>query len=263
MKRFFAGLGCFFAGIALSSHVALAEPDLMAQKAGTDSIRKVYDQLMSQKGTSPLLEGLNEEAIKVDDLGWAYLEYSRTLDNGEQFYLLLRALPIKAEDAHKSAQGYKEFLDSFLGLKLTMYMTNPAALGDLDLDGMIRTAISSVYSSIKERPPLRLQIVPAKGTFHVGEKIAFELILSNEGAMTLKLSKMDEKSVQCFFNEDSWGSLGAEINGPEAVILGPGESLHKKLLLKAKKPGDMDIRCTYGLKFMGDQPTARTVIPIE
>ncbi|MBF0387140.1 MAG: hypothetical protein HQL20_04705 [Candidatus Omnitrophica bacterium] len=98
-------------------------------------------------------------------------------------------------------------------------------------------------------------------TYRIGEKIAFELRLTNVGKGALKVFRFDGKSIFCDINGQNWGSK--EPSGDPVVILMPGEVMLKKFKISgAEEPGDFKVSCTYGMGVNGVRPHAEKTFQI-
>lgn len=256
---------CFiFLWIAVFSSVAAkAELNVELKETAKTCIHKIYDQIVEHKAAQSVLSELDESALKVDNMGWPYLEYSHASSNGKKFYLLVRGLQEGMGDSHSKFEEYREFVDSFLGVKLVVYVNNISELGEMNIYEMVKEALAFLYPADRGNGWLRLFIVPGKSEFKLHEKVEFDLLLRNEGRLRLKLKKIDEDSVRCFFNGVSWGKDESTVGVGSRAVLEPGQYFRKRFRLNVEKPGELDIHCVYGLRFMGDHPAARIRVNIK
>ena len=114
---------------------------------------------------------------------------------------------------------------------------------------------------VKPGLPLELSIKPSALEYKVGEKIKFELILTNVGNGGLKVATLNEKTLFCDIDGQTWGTKKA--SGEAVVILLPGESVRKRLVVSgARAPGEFAVSCSYGMGVKGVRPSAREVLNI-
>ncbi|NTV29418.1 MAG: hypothetical protein HGA80_04985 [Candidatus Omnitrophica bacterium] len=250
-------------GFIVACFISVAQAQEIAgiQKEAKDSIHKVYEQIIARHTPQSILSDLSERDIKVDESGWSYLEYSRTLQDGTMFYLLVRSLPVQSVDFHAKLDGYREFLSPMQDAKIVVYLSNRSVLGGLDIYDMVQSAAASIYPEERNNGTLQLVIDPSKQVYKRDEKVEFDLSLRNTGNVALRLRKLNESSTSCYFNGVLWGE--GEGDSKKDSVLAPGAAYHKRFVFWPEKKGRLEIRCTYGLKFMGDMPTARATVEIQ
>ncbi|MBF0594454.1 MAG: hypothetical protein HQL22_05765 [Candidatus Omnitrophica bacterium] len=108
---------------------------------------------------------------------------------------------------------------------------------------------------------LELSIVPSSQTVQIGDKVKFELVLTNTGKGAMKVRKLDEQSLFCNFNGLEWGAK--DPSGEPVVILMPGDVIRKKFKVSGTDvPGDFKVSCTYGMGINGVRPKAETTFTI-
>ena len=113
----------------------------------------------------------------------------------------------------------------------------------------------------KFNPDLDLSIDSASDDFRVGEKVAFELVVTNKSNFPVKALPIDDKTTFCSFNEQHWGTKAP--SGSPAVVLMPGESLRKKFKLSGLAvPKELKISCSYGMGVNGVRPVAYKALNI-
>ncbi len=254
-------------GVAIFGNIARAATEAEVKSNTANSIRKIYEQLVAKKDVLEVLGGISESEPKADELGWPYLEYSQTSADGRRFYLLVRALPSSGFDFHSKLEGYREFTDTLLDVKFMVYVNNPEALGRLDIYEMVKEASTAIYPEEGDNSPLKMSVVPSQNEYKLRDKIEFEVFLRNEGNVGLKLRKLDESSTNCYFNGSLWGMMDSDSkpasSSRKEVVLSPGQSFQKRFSVRVEKRGRLEIRCTYGLRFMGNLPTARAFVDIR
>jgi len=109
--------------------------------------------------------------------------------------------------------------------------------------------------------PLVLALRTRKSTFAAGEKIVFELVLTNVSGSALKVFNLDNKAVFCDINGTRWGTKDA--SGEMSVILSPGESIRKNFKVTGVNiPGKFNIGCSYGMGINEVNPEAAIAIDI-
>jgi hypothetical protein len=110
--------------------------------------------------------------------------------------------------------------------------------------------------------PLSLTFQPRKPSFGVGEKIQFDLVLTNISHDSFRVFKLDEKSVSCDINGLNWGTK--EASGEAAAILMPGESIRKSFKVSGvKNAGKFTVSCSYGMGIKGAHPNASMLLDIH
>ena len=109
--------------------------------------------------------------------------------------------------------------------------------------------------------PLALAIRSHKPSFSVGERIVFELILTNISSSALKVYNLDNKAVFCDINGISWGTKNA--SGDMSVILAPGEFIRKSFKVSGVNvPKKFNINCSYGMGINKALPEASLTLDI-
>ena len=139
---------------------------------------------------------------------------------------------------------------------LLMLLTSPARAQDVN-----NAATPAPVAFVAAVPALELSILPEEEQVQVGSKVAFALVLTNTGRVSLKLLPLNEQSTYCRINGQSWGSR--DPSGVPEAILNPGETLRRKFKVSGvDDPGDFKVTCTYGMMVDGKRPVAEKVINI-
>ncbi|MEI6437760.1 MAG: hypothetical protein WCO69_03295 [Candidatus Omnitrophota bacterium] len=109
--------------------------------------------------------------------------------------------------------------------------------------------------------PLELSIDATQDSYKWGEQVIFDLKVTNKSQTPVKVFKIDEKSIFCNFNTQTWGSRS--VSGDPVVVLIPGESLRKKFILSSpSRPGDLVVKCSYGMGANKVRPEAQKTFNI-
>ena len=151
------------------------------------------------------------------------------------------------------------------------FVAVPAVLADAEKETSSAASINAatnnvieskgdVTSAVEIRPSLRLFIEPKQSQFFFGQKVEFDMVLKNQGNVTLKVKDIDENTTYCLFNGSRWGNL--EPTGKDEVVLEPGEALRKKMRYGPDAPGNLEIFCSYGMSFKGVRPNAQATVNV-
>ncbi len=146
---------------------------------------------------------------------------------------------------------------------LGMLLSSPgmAVLAQQDAEAPVVPGGNVVDADQGADPALEISIETKNKTFKVGEKVVFDLVVTNAGKYALKTFTIDDKTTFCSINGQNWGTKAP--SGDPVVILMPGESIRKKFKISGMAvPGDLKVDCSYGMKVKGIQPGIHKVFQV-
>lgn len=136
-----------------------------------------------------------------------------------------------------------------------------AVFAQQEIDPPVDYPSAVMQNDEKSASSVELSIDSRDKVFKVGEKIVFDLVVTNKGRLAIKAFGIDEKTTFCSFNKQEWGTRIP--SGEPVVVLMPGEVIRKKFRISGMRvPGKFNVVCSYGMGDNGVRPTVQQVLNI-
>lgn len=221
----------------------------------------VYKRIEAISDRNDVLRGFDRTALHQDSNGWAAIEYVHSFAENLNFVISVKAHPIDVVDEDQEEPGYQVLTYPQAGIKIGVFVRGRAGMGGFNLLDAVRIEGIRIEELQQAGLPLRLSIRTPQGPLVLGQKLEFDVVLSNVSSMGHRLKPLNEESLSCSFNGQAWGK--GRISGVGNHLLASGEALIKKFSLLPSRRGDFEIFCSYGLGFAGLRPSARTVVRVQ
>jgi hypothetical protein len=246
----------FFAPDAVAGRIS---PAVMTALSAT--MDGVYKRIEAIRDRNDVLRGFDRTALRQDSNGWTFIEYVHSFSEDLNFVISVKAYPVDVVDVDQEEPGYQVLTYPQAGIKIGLFVRGRAGMGGFNLLDAVRIEGIRIEELQQAGLPLRLSIRTPREPVALGQKLEFDVVLGNVSSMGHRLKRLDEDSLSCLFNGQTWGK--GRISGVGNHLLSPGESLTKKFSLMPSRRGDFEIFCSYGLGFSGLRPSARTVVRVE
>ena len=218
-------------------------------------MKSLLEDISHYKGQYSELNAFDERSVTKNSQDLPRLSYTSPDASGIDYVLSVEFLPVDEHVVVPDGMELKAWRFPLLGIKLTRLFDYKRRGYPLDIDRMINAHVRTLLKFEQTLMPLQITIKPEKDLYRIGERIQFQIILSNKGSQNLKVKSLDDRTLYFSFGNRFWGTPPKDAQGGSLEILAPGKFLTKSFKGESfSLPQEVEIMATYAIGYKGVYP---------
>ena len=244
--------------------------DHSTQEVAWRAVRAIYATILEAKPRHQELSAFDERVLSTNPDGVQQILYQyqdpRLSQKDEPYQLLITIGPLKEKPYPRPEFEARHYGFPLIGARASYFIKRYRRWHHYDLDRAVQEGLDLLYDHQQRYFPFEVVLRPLKESFKVGERIAFEVTVKNKTNQNLKIKNLGEKTLFFTINGQEWGTKSSVASRPgqEEYILGPHDSVSRSFRGDSfRKPGEVEVFCTYHLAYKGILPFGTLRIKIE
>jgi len=251
--------------------------DQSTQEVAWRAVRAIYAAILEAKPQHQELSAFDERVLSTNPDGVQQILYQyqdpRISQKEEPYQFLITIGPLKEKPAppkagphHRPAFEARHYGFPLIGVRVSYFVKRYRRGHYYDLDQAVQKGLDLLHDHQQRYFPFEVILRPLKESFKVGERIAFEVTVKNKTNQNLKIKNLGEKTLFFTINGQEWGTRSSVASRPgqEEYVLGPHDSVSRSFRGDSfRRPGEVNIFCTYHLAYKGILPFGTLMIKIE
>lgn len=270
MKKFILALFILsFAQVGFTQEIKLDEE---TKAICNQLMLNVYYDILKKKDEFEELKSFGEKALfqNQHDIYTVLfrLEPSADSSNARKVYEFGLTITDLKDKIFADEGGYFKFEFPLLKVKFAGFLKNTIFKNTHDFFKSVNKYAYLLSDHQQQYLPLKVSVVPAKEVFKPGERIGFEVVITNTSKKNLWLKTLGLDTLFFIYNNKTWRSQQLNssqdiVSGGKRVIVKPDESLRMKFLGESFTAAqEFEIFCLYRMSMEGVEPYGKLKLKV-